>query len=63
MTAVTIKSTTASDVPASAGAAAETAGELLARLAATPAGDRRRRALRDRAIEAWLPLARHLAHR
>ncbi|WP_067501622.1 RNA polymerase sigma factor SigF [Actinoplanes sp. TFC3] len=35
----------------------------LADLAAVPAGDRRKARLRDRAIEAWLPLARHLAHR
>ena len=40
-----------------------TATELLETLASTPAGDRRRSRLRDRAIEAWLPLARHLAHR
>jgi RNA polymerase sigma-B factor len=37
--------------------------DLLAALAATPADDPRRPALRDRAIEAWLPLARHLARR
>ncbi|MEU8180069.1 RNA polymerase sigma factor SigF [Micromonospora sp. NPDC049044] len=37
--------------------------ELLATLAATPADDPRRQALRDRVIEAWLPLARHLARR
>ncbi|MET8089965.1 SigB/SigF/SigG family RNA polymerase sigma factor [Micromonospora sp. NPDC005220] len=37
--------------------------ELLAALAVTPADDPRRPALRDRAIEAWLPLARHLARR
>src|SRR5690349_4727534 len=42
---------------------AETAAELLIRLAVTPAGARRRTRPRDRAIEAWLPLARHLAHR
>ncbi|MEU8615562.1 sigma factor, partial [Actinoplanes sp. NPDC048791] len=67
MTAVTIPSTTVSDAPPAAGPAeplgAETAAELLIRLAATPSGDRRRARLRDRAIEAWLPLARHLAHR
>ncbi|MEU4423640.1 sigma-70 family RNA polymerase sigma factor, partial [Actinoplanes sp. NPDC024001] len=32
-------------------------------MAAMPAGHPSRAALRDRAIEAWLPLARHLAHR
>src|SRR6195952_3330746 len=39
------------------------ATELLNAMAAPPAGDPSRPALRDRAIEAWLPLARHLAHR
>jgi RNA polymerase sigma-B factor len=39
------------------------AGELLSALAAAPAGTSRRAHLRDKAIEAWLPLARHLAHR
>src|ERR1700754_3613987 len=42
---------------------AETATELLAALAALPAGHPSRTALRDRTIEAWLPLAHHLAHR
>ncbi|MGW5556117.1 RNA polymerase sigma factor SigF [Micromonospora sp. NPDC003944] len=37
--------------------------DLLAALAATPPQDPRRPALRDRTIEAWLPLARHLARR
>ncbi|MEU1587325.1 RNA polymerase sigma factor SigF [Micromonospora sp. NPDC005710] len=37
--------------------------ELLVALAATPVNDPRRPALRDRTIEAWLPLARHLARR
>ena len=41
----------------------DTASDLLVELAAVPAGDPRRAALRDRAIEAWLPLARHLAGR
>jgi len=39
------------------------AAELLDTLAATPIGGPSRARLRDRAIEAWLPLARHLAHR
>ncbi|MFB9699281.1 RNA polymerase sigma factor SigF, partial [Amorphoplanes digitatis] len=43
--------------------AQESAAELLNLMAATPPRDRRRAALRCRAIEAWLPLARHLAHR
>ncbi|MGC4745534.1 RNA polymerase sigma factor SigF [Micromonospora sp. DT201] len=37
--------------------------DLLAALATTQANDPQRPALRDRAIEAWLPLARHLARR
>jgi RNA polymerase sigma-B factor len=37
--------------------------DLLRRLAGTPADDPRRPALRGRAIEAWLPLAKHLAQR
>ena len=41
----------------------DTATEILATLAATPAGHPSRSALRDSAIEAWLPLARHLANR
>ncbi|WP_442930194.1 RNA polymerase sigma factor SigF [Micromonospora sp. LH3U1] len=41
----------------------QTPDDLLAAMAATPADDPRRPALRDRAIEAWLPLARHLARR
>ncbi|MFY1626412.1 SigB/SigF/SigG family RNA polymerase sigma factor [Micromonospora sp. WMMD723] len=40
-----------------------TADELVATMAALPADDPRRPALRTRAIEAWLPLARHLARR
>ncbi|HET6534020.1 MAG TPA: sigma factor, partial [Actinoplanes sp.] len=44
-------------------APAESASELLAALAGTPGTAPGRSALRDRAIEAWLPLARHLAHR
>jgi RNA polymerase sigma-B factor len=39
------------------------ATEILAAMSAVPAGDPSRAVLRDRAIEAWLPLARHLAHR
>ncbi|GGK95670.1 SigB/SigF/SigG family RNA polymerase sigma factor [Mangrovihabitans endophyticus] len=47
---------TTTKVPASA-------DELIREMAAVPVGDPRRAALRDRAIEAWLPLARHLAAR
>jgi RNA polymerase sigma-B factor len=39
------------------------ATELLQAMAAMPADHPSRAALRDRAIEAWLPLAQHLAHR
>jgi len=41
----------------------DTATELLLRLAQTPIGSPGRARLRHRAIEAWLPLARHLANR
>src|SRR3954463_5917345 len=44
-------------------APADSAADLLNAMAALPAGHPSRAALRDRAIEAWLPLARHLAHR
>ena len=43
--------------------ATDRAGELIAALAALPAGHPSRPALRDRTIEAWMPLARHLANR
>jgi RNA polymerase sigma-B factor len=39
------------------------APDLLKTLATLPSGDPDRPALRQRVIEAWLPLARHLAHR
>ena len=39
------------------------ADELILALAALPAGHPSRPGLRDRTIEAWLPLARHLANR
>ncbi|MBO3744402.1 sigma factor, partial [Actinoplanes flavus] len=48
---------------ASATAPVDSAAELLAAMAAMPVGHPSRASLRDRAIEAWLPLARHLAHR
>jgi len=40
-----------------------TAEELTKAMARMPVDDPRRPALRDRVIEAWLPLARHLAAR
>ena len=42
---------------------AESATDLLARLATLPAGHPARPTLRGATIEAWLPLARHLANR
>ncbi|MFI5898149.1 sigma factor, partial [Actinoplanes sp. NPDC051513] len=42
---------------------AESATELLNTLASLPAGHPSHPQLRDTAIEAWLPLARHLANR
>ena len=41
----------------------DSAIELLRALAALPENDKRRASLRERAIEAWLPLGRHLAQR
>jgi RNA polymerase sigma-B factor len=41
----------------------DTAADLLQAMAALPARHPSRAALRERAIEAWLPLAHHLAHR
>ncbi|WP_436536462.1 RNA polymerase sigma factor SigF [Actinoplanes sp. HUAS TT8] len=41
----------------------DVASELIAELAALPEDHPARPALRDRAVEAWLPLARHLANR
>jgi RNA polymerase sigma-B factor len=43
--------------------ASESATELLTAMAALPADHPARARLRDRTIEAWLPLAQHLAHR
>ncbi|MFC4065787.1 SigB/SigF/SigG family RNA polymerase sigma factor [Actinoplanes subglobosus] len=43
--------------------ASDVAGDLINALAAMPAGHPSRPALRDKTIEAWLPLARHLAKR
>src|SRR4051812_22912250 len=47
----------------SSAALTDSAAELLNAMAAMPAGHPSRAMMRDRAIEAWLPLARHLAHR
>jgi len=58
MTATTTQDDTLTDAQH-----ADSAAELLHAMAALPVGDPSRTGLRDRAIEAWLPLARHLAHR
>ena len=44
-------------------ATTDRASELIATLAALPEGHPSRAAVRDRTIEAWMPLARHLANR
>ncbi|WP_410810064.1 SigB/SigF/SigG family RNA polymerase sigma factor [Micromonospora sp. 067-2] len=60
----TFEPTTATSVsPRSSAQRTARADELMAELAATPVDDPRRSALRERTIEAWLPLARHLARR
>jgi RNA polymerase sigma-B factor len=41
----------------------DVAGDLINALAAMPVGHPSRASLRDKTIEAWLPLARHLANR
>ena len=48
---------------AESSADASGAGELIAAMTALPGHDPARPALRERVIEAWLPLARHLANR
>ena len=50
-------------VRADAATSTDRASELITMMAALPAGHPSRARLRDRAIEAWLPLARHLANR
>ncbi|GAA0552529.1 hypothetical protein GCM10010172_38690 [Paractinoplanes ferrugineus] len=56
---------TSSDTAVAGGESATTdrASELIAALAALPAGHPSRPAVRDRTIEAWTPLAKHLANR
>ncbi|WP_306215492.1 SigB/SigF/SigG family RNA polymerase sigma factor [Actinoplanes sp. RD1] len=62
---MTVVAVSAPDTDTSADASASTdrAGELINALASLPAGHPSRPAVRDRTIEAWLPLARHLANR
>jgi RNA polymerase sigma-B factor len=62
MTAQTVEQST-TDVPDIDVTPTDSATQLLNALAAMPAGHPTRTALRDRTIEAWLPLAHHLAHR
>jgi len=50
-------------VETDASTSADPASELITAMAALPAGHPSRPGLRDRAIEGWLPLARHLANR
>ncbi|MEU3453439.1 SigB/SigF/SigG family RNA polymerase sigma factor [Micromonospora sp. NPDC006766] len=64
MTTTTIAPTTTTEVHRSAVTAEETrASELIAALSALPDGHPDRPALRNQVIEAWLPLANHLAAR
>src|SRR3954471_20176276 len=61
-----IRMTTTQPAPTSHGivaAAESTANDLIQAMAALPANHPSRAALRDEAIEAWLPLANHLARR
>ncbi|GAA2533890.1 hypothetical protein GCM10010435_95700 [Winogradskya consettensis] len=59
VTAAPIKTEAASD----ASATTDKASELIAALAAMPAGHPSRSTVRARTIEAWMPMARHLANR
>ncbi len=54
---------TASTIESDVETLTDTAADLLHTLAGMPADHPRRAALRDRTIEAWLPLSQHLAHR
>jgi RNA polymerase sigma-B factor len=63
MTASIVQPRAAVDNPMTSPRTAGNADELLATMAALPQGHPARPALRDQAVEAWLPLARHLAHR
>ncbi|SNT20880.1 hypothetical protein SAMN06264365_1711, partial [Actinoplanes regularis] len=63
MTVMETSTTVAPATAASAESPVDSAAELLNAMSAMPAGHPSRAALRDKAIEAWLPLARHLANR
>jgi RNA polymerase sigma-B factor len=60
---VTVTQQTAGSVTDATEVPSDSATALLDAMAAMPADHPSRVVLRDRAIEAWLPLARHLAHR
>jgi RNA polymerase sigma-B factor len=57
------QSTVDETVAVNAATLSDSAAELLQALAALPAHHPSRAALREKTIEAWLPLAHHLAHR
>ena len=63
MTATTTAQPISTRTSAPATRGADSATELLLAMAALPTGHPHRANLRDKAIEAWLPLANHLAHR
>ncbi|HEX5595972.1 MAG TPA: SigB/SigF/SigG family RNA polymerase sigma factor [Micromonosporaceae bacterium] len=63
MTAISTEQTTVDEKTTPAAAPASTPTDLLHTLAALPAHHPSRETLRKLAIEAWLPLARHLAYR
>ena len=62
MTAIAVSADSA-QLDSDATTNADPAGELSRAMVALPAGHPSRAGLRDRAVEAWLPLARHLANR
>ncbi|WP_306214812.1 SigB/SigF/SigG family RNA polymerase sigma factor [Actinoplanes sp. RD1] len=62
MTVVATPAISTADAPGEP-ATTDRAGELINALAALPAGHPSRPAVRERAIEAWMPMARHLANR
>jgi RNA polymerase sigma-B factor len=60
---MTVTTTTPAVAAATTNKTEEAGSRLLVELAALTADDQRRAPLRERAIEAWLPLAQHLARR